>query len=57
MRKHGMPAPQVEVFEEKPIVGGACRTEHPFPKVPGLGHSTGATQTHDTLNRYRVSTE
>src|SRR5690606_34584911 len=24
------------------VVGGAARTEHPFPKVPGLGHSTGA---------------
>ena len=34
--------PQVEVFEEKSVVGGACRTEYPFPKVPGLGHSTGA---------------
>jgi hypothetical protein len=33
---------QVEVFEEKSVVGGACRTEYPFPKVPGLGHSTGA---------------
>lgn len=32
---------QVEVFEDKDIVGGACRTEYPFPKVPGLGHSTG----------------
>jgi translation initiation factor IF-2 len=34
--------PQVQLFEEKPVVGGACRTEHPFPKVPGLGHSSGA---------------
>lgn len=33
---------KVEVFEEKSVVGGACRTEYPFPKVPGLGHSTGA---------------
>lgn len=24
------------------MVGGACRTEYPFSKVPGLGHSTGA---------------
>lgn len=31
----------VEVFEEKPVVGGACRTEYPFAKVPGLGQSTG----------------
>lgn len=36
------PLTQVEVFEEQPVVGGACRTEYPFPKVPGLGHSTGA---------------
>ncbi|GAB4817840.1 hypothetical protein N2152v2_004886 [Parachlorella kessleri] len=33
---------QVEVFEEKDVVGGACRTEYPFPKVPGLAQSTGA---------------
>lgn len=39
---HALTMAQVEVFEEKPIVGGACRTEYPFPKVPGLGHSTGA---------------
>ncbi|KAF6257861.1 hypothetical protein COO60DRAFT_1522022, partial [Scenedesmus sp. NREL 46B-D3] len=37
-----LPPFQVEVFEEKSIVGGACRTEYPFAKVPGLGHSTGA---------------
>ena len=24
------------------MVGGACRTEYPFPRVPGLGHSSGA---------------
>lgn len=24
------------------MVGGACRTEYPFLKVPGLGQSTGA---------------
>jgi phytoene dehydrogenase-like protein len=30
------------VLEEKHVVGGACRTEHPFPKVPGLAHSSGA---------------
>ena len=24
------------------MVGGACRTEYPFAKAPGLGHSTGA---------------
>jgi phytoene dehydrogenase-like protein len=33
---------QVHVLEEKVMVGGACRTEFPFPKVPGLGQSTGA---------------
>lgn len=33
---------QVQVFEEKAMVGGACRTEYPFPKAPGLGQSTGA---------------
>ncbi|GBF99512.1 hypothetical protein Rsub_12290 [Raphidocelis subcapitata] len=32
---------RVDVFEAAPVVGGACRTEHPFQKVPGLGHSTG----------------
>lgn len=31
----------VEVFEEKPVIGGACRSEYPFAKVPGLGQSTG----------------
>ena len=35
-------ATQVKVYEEKPVVGGACRTEHPFEKVPDLGHSSGA---------------
>lgn len=33
---------QVELFEDKDVIGGACRTEYPFPRVPGLGHSTGA---------------
>ncbi len=33
---------QVRVFEEKEAVGGACKTEYPFPRVPGLGTSTGA---------------
>lgn len=32
----------VEVYEEKDIVGGACRTEYPFAKAPGLPQSTGA---------------
>lgn len=33
---------QVTVIEEKREVGGAVKTEHPFPKAPGLGASTGA---------------
>ncbi|KAK9820319.1 hypothetical protein WJX72_008932 [[Myrmecia] bisecta] len=33
---------KVRVFEEKDMVGGACKTEYPFSKVPGLGTSTGA---------------
>ncbi|HSV67155.1 MAG TPA: NAD(P)/FAD-dependent oxidoreductase [Mycobacteriales bacterium] len=32
----------VEVFERADVVGGACRTEHPFGKVPDLAASTGA---------------
>jgi phytoene dehydrogenase-like protein len=33
----------VKVFEDKPVVGGACKTEYPFVKgAPGLPHSTGA---------------
>src|SRR5262245_35900792 len=32
----------VLVLEQKDVVGGACRTEHPFPKAPNLGASTGA---------------
>jgi phytoene dehydrogenase-like protein len=31
----------VRVLEEQSVIGGACRTETPFPKVPGLKHSTG----------------
>ncbi len=34
---------KVEVYEEKDIVGGACRTEYPFAKAPGLPQSTGET--------------
>lgn len=30
------------VLERDTVVGGAARTEHPFPKAPGLGASTGA---------------
>jgi phytoene dehydrogenase-like protein len=33
---------QVMVLEEKDTVGGAAKTEYPFPKVPNLGCSTGA---------------
>jgi phytoene dehydrogenase-like protein len=30
------------VLEEKEVVGGAARTEHPFGRAPGLAASTGA---------------
>src|SRR5580765_1019215 len=30
------------VVEERNMVGGAVKTEYPFFKVPGLGHSTGS---------------
>ncbi len=33
---------KVSVLEASHTIGGACRTEQPFPKVPGLKHSTGA---------------
>src|SRR6266496_2420228 len=32
----------IEVLERAEVVGGACRTEYPFPKAPGLAASTGA---------------
>jgi phytoene dehydrogenase-like protein len=32
----------VHVVEERDVVGGAARTETPFPNVPGLRQSTGA---------------
>jgi phytoene dehydrogenase-like protein len=32
----------VEVLERADVVGGACRTERPFPRAPGLAASTGA---------------
>jgi phytoene dehydrogenase-like protein len=32
----------VTVLERADAVGGACRTEHPFGKAPGLAASTGA---------------
>lgn len=33
---------EVTVVEASDVVGGACRTETPFARVPGLRHSTGA---------------
>jgi phytoene dehydrogenase-like protein len=32
----------VAVLEAADVVGGACRTERPFPRAPGLAASTGA---------------
>jgi phytoene dehydrogenase-like protein len=32
----------VVVLEAAPVLGGATRTERPFPAVPGLGQSTGS---------------
>ncbi|HEY4015651.1 MAG TPA: NAD(P)/FAD-dependent oxidoreductase [Polyangiaceae bacterium] len=32
----------VLVLEEKPTIGGACKTERPFARVPDLATSTGA---------------
>ncbi|MFF5293379.1 phytoene desaturase family protein [Paractinoplanes globisporus] len=32
----------VVVLESASVLGGATRTERPFPKVPGLGQSTGS---------------
>ena len=33
---------KVQVLEDKPVIGGACRTEFPFKNAPKLGTSTGA---------------
>lgn len=33
---------KVVVLEADGTLGGATRTEHPFPRVPGLGQSTGS---------------
>src|SRR5881628_478521 len=33
---------KVRVLEDKPVIGGAVRTERPFKRVPGLATSTGA---------------
>jgi phytoene dehydrogenase-like protein len=38
----GRAGKKVLVIEEKKVIGGATRTEHPFPKAPELGTSTGA---------------
>ena len=32
----------VVVFDERDVVGGATKTERPFPRLPGLQQSTGA---------------
>src|SRR6185436_5803940 len=32
----------VLVVEERSVVGGAVRTERPFPRAPGVSSSTGA---------------
>jgi len=33
---------RVRVLESARVVGGACRTEYPFARAPGVGQSTGA---------------
>ena len=33
---------RVRMLEAAPVVGGACRTEYPFARAPGVGQSTGA---------------
>lgn len=33
---------RVTMLEASDVIGGATRTERPFPKVPGLQHSTGS---------------
>lgn len=33
---------RVTVLEASSVIGGACRTEQPFARVPALKHSTGA---------------
>jgi len=33
---------RVQVLEQKAVIGGACRTEHPFVRAPNLSQSTGA---------------
>ena len=36
------PASTSLVLEAADVIGGATRTERPFPKAPGLRHSTGS---------------
>lgn len=33
---------RVRILESAQVVGGACRTERPFERAPGVGQSTGA---------------
>ncbi|MDQ1698303.1 MAG: hypothetical protein QOG34_166 [Frankiaceae bacterium] len=39
LARHGL---SVTVLERDGVLGGAARTERPFPKVPGLAQSTGS---------------
>jgi len=39
LARHGL---SVTVLERDTVLGGAARTERPFPKVPGLAQSTGS---------------
>src|SRR5215213_110179 len=39
LARAGLDVVVCEAFED---IGGATRTEHPFPRVPGLGQSTGS---------------
>jgi len=39
LARHGL---SVAVLERDHVLGGAARTERPFPKVPGLAQSTGS---------------
>ena len=50
-----MPHTQVRMFEEKDTVGGACKTEYPFSRVPGLGTSTGALSMFKHLAMYLLT--
>ena len=39
----------VRVFERASLIGGACRTEHPFPNAPGVAHSTGEREREEWI--------